>query len=366
MFILLLHPISPHGLSPPVLRSQMSNTRMILFLLLVLSSRCIAFCALSNMRPASVDFSLLKPEKCQLLQLHTNLPIHLSPTVDPHHPCPCLTTLVLATIALAPQLLAPPSVFWTQRNILGLVSPAMLLQLRTVIIDSLKLLERLAHSLQFLLTLPSQLNVGSMFTLKLFLQFSFLGVSPKYILLRKLSNSTPFTTEFSDKFLALKAHNYHRVIIPSLEECSNAYLLSLAFQHAPRLLIPSQRISVQRLRYLGHIVRHFDSVEHKMIFHPSHSLRRLSSPVRHGRPRARWPEIALAEAYHRGLLIQQHQHPSTQDVQHPIYQVATTATVQQYLGPSLSDWYDTTRIYRALQPVAEDRAFGDQIVFPGK
>ena len=32
---------------------------------------------------------LLSPDKCQLLQLHTDLPTHLSPAVDPHHPCPC-------------------------------------------------------------------------------------------------------------------------------------------------------------------------------------------------------------------------------------------------------------------------------------
>ena len=43
----------------------------------------------------------------------------------------------------------------------------------------------------------------------------------------------------------IKSSYYHRVFYPSQEDCSNEYLLSLAYRHAPRLLIPSQRISVQ-------------------------------------------------------------------------------------------------------------------------
>ena len=45
----------------------------------------------------------------------------------------------------------------------------------------------------------------------------------------------------------VKSSFYHRVLQPSDAECSNAFLLQLAYVHAPRLLIPSQRISVQRL-----------------------------------------------------------------------------------------------------------------------
>ena len=88
---------------------------------------------------------------------------------------------------------------------------------------------------------------------------------------------------------------YHRVLQPSDAECSNAFLLQLPYVHAPRLLINSQRISVQRLRYLGHILRHFDSLEHKISFNTSHSLRTISSPFRIGRPSVHWPEIAMSE-----------------------------------------------------------------------
>ena len=49
----------------------------------------------------------------------------------------------------------------------------------------------------------------------------------------------------------VKGSFYHRVLQPSDAECSKVFLLQLAYVHAPRLLIPSQRISVQRRRYLG-------------------------------------------------------------------------------------------------------------------
>ena len=49
----------------------------------------------------------------------------------------------------------------------------------------------------------------------------------------------------------IKSSYYYRVLHPSQEDCSHEFLLSLAYRHAHRVLIPSQRISVQRLRYFG-------------------------------------------------------------------------------------------------------------------
>ena len=136
----------------------------------------------------------------------------------------------------------------------------------------------------------------------------------------------------------IKNSFYHRVLQPSDAECSNAFLLQLPYVHAPRLLINSQRISVQRLRYLGHILRHFDSLEHKISFNTSHSLHTISSPFRIGRPSVHWPEIAMSEAYHRYLQLHNGHSPSDQEVHHPLYEIATSATVQPYFGPSLIDW----------------------------
>ena len=302
---------------------------------------------------------LLNPEKCQLLQIHTNLPIHLSPAVDPQHPCPChhctgaealgAPLRVLDTAKYLGARISSDASSTADCNYRYSQASGAISSLFPVFTNpAIPIKRRLDVYSQIVLAILLYACDSQVYTPAQIVKFN----SLHYRVLRQI--------------FGVKSSYYHRVISPSQEDCSNDYLLSLAFRHAPRLLLPSQRISVQRLRYLGHIIRHFESVEHKMIFHPSHSFRRLSSPMRPGRPRTHWPEIALAEAYHRGLQIQQHQHPSTQEIHHPIYQLATTATVQQYFGPSLSDWYDTTRIYRALQPVAEDRVYWDQIVFPGK
>ena len=89
---------------------------------------------------------------------------------------------------------------------------------------------------------------------------------------------------------------------------------------------PSQRISVSTsIRYLGHILRHFDSLEHKKSFNTSHSLRTISSPFRIGRPRVHWPEIVMSEACHRYLQLHNGHSPSNQEVHRPLYEIATTA-----------------------------------------
>ena len=83
------------------------------------------------------------------------------------------------------------------------------------------------------------------------------------------------------------------------------------------------------------------------------------------RPRAHWPEIALSEAFHRSEQLRRNQHPTTQEISHPMYATGTQPMVHIYFGPSLADWYDTTAIWNTLSPIAMDRDEWDQIVFPG-
>ena len=146
----------------------------------------------------------------------------------------------------------------------------------------------------------------------------------------------------------VKSSHYHRVLHPSQEDCSNEYLLSLTYRHAPRLLIPSQPISVQRLRFLGHILRHFEALEHRIISHTSHIGLKL-----------------LSEAFRRSEQLRRNQHPTTEKTSHPMYATGTQSMVHIYFGPSLADWYDTTAICNALSRIAMDRDEWDQIVFPG-
>ena len=102
-----------------------------------------------------------------------------------------------------------------------------------------------------------------------------------------------------------------------------AFLAQPAASHLPGLLTPSQLISQKRFQFLGRILRDPLCLEHQMIFGPSHSFLRLSSPFRRGAPRAHWPELAFTEAYHRIQSFSSRTRPPTHDFLNPHFRTAT-------------------------------------------
>ena len=58
------------------------------------------------------------------------------------------------------------------------------------------------------------------------------------------------------QILQIKSSYYHSCLDPSSADCSNHFLLQQAFAQVPGLLLPSQLMSKNRLKYLGHILRH--------------------------------------------------------------------------------------------------------------
>ena len=127
---------------------------------------------------------------------------------------------------------------------------------------------------------------------------------------------------------------------------ARTHTLSLSHKYLPRMLLPNQVISSRRLRYLGHILRHPDCLEHNVSFNDSHSLRTISSPFRRGAPRAHWPELALSEASHGLSFLRLHQGPASHLSTHPIFNTSTLATIKQQLGPTLPQRYDTGISFR--------------------
>ena len=70
------------------------------------------------------------------------------------------------------------------------------------------------------------------------------------------------------RIFKIKSSYYHRVLNPSDIDCSNEYLAGLAFS-SRRIISPSQIYSHDRLRLLGHILKHSDSLEYNAAFMPS-------------------------------------------------------------------------------------------------
>ena len=92
-----------------------------------------------------------------------------------------------------------------------------------------------------------------------------------------------------------KSSYYHRVIAPSDAPCSNEYLTQLANRWLV-LPTPSQQFSFDRLRLLGHILRHPDSFECKSTFMFSKACRFVRGGNRSGRLTPHWAEVSMAEA----------------------------------------------------------------------
>lgn len=158
----------------------------------------------------------------------------------------------------------------------------------------------------------------------------------------------------------LRPSYYHRVLQPSDSECSNQYLLDLAYQTHPALKQTSTRISYARTKYLGHILPHPSSLEHLIMFKSSGSLRTISSPFRRGAPRGHWPELALAEAQNKVLLHRQSP-PRPSQTSHPFYSLLSTPDLKRLRGVYIWLWHSTTDQFQLLVPLAH---FKLQFAFP--
>ena len=77
------------------------------------------------------------------------------------------------------------------------------------------------------------------------------------------------------QILQIKSSYYYRVLDPSSADCSNHFLLQQAFAQVPGLLLPSQLMSKNRLKYLVDILRHPTCIEHHLCFNNSPSFRTI-------------------------------------------------------------------------------------------
>ena len=158
----------------------------------------------------------------------------------------------------------------------------------------------------------------------------------------------------------IRSSFYHRVLTPTEEQCSNEYLMKLAYEHVPNIRTPSQTIQSSRIAYLGHILRHEESIESMTIFNSTHAYRQISSR-RPGAPRTHWAELTMSEAYLRLQYQQQNPRPQrTYEVDHPFYKYLHGSDIHAAHSAQLNN----TPIFRTLSPIAYDRLQWKRLVFP--
>ena len=116
---------------------------------------------------------------------------------------------------------------------------------------------------------------------------------------------------------------------------------------------PSQQFSFDRLRLLGHILRHPDSFECTSTFMSSKAYRFVRGGNRSGRPTPHWAEVSMAEAYVR---LQQHEdRPDITNIHHDYWKSLSARDIKQAHCSDKLPMMDNTRLYRKINPVAQDR-----------
>lgn len=190
---------------------------------------------------------------------------------------------------------------------------------------------------------------------KLYRLFSSTARNLKFILQLKLPGLTLHYKALRQIF-QIKSPYFHRVISPTDSPCANELLLSLAYPVLPSCVPSSLRISDSRMKCVGHILRHPSSPESKIMFNPSFSLRTISSPFRRGAPRAHWPELSLAEASNRYSVLNTSApllgQFSTLMNYHESYRFFTIVELKSFAASSMKQWYDTTKFFGVLLPLA--------------
>ena len=156
------------------------------------------------------------------------------------------------------------------------------------------------------------------------------------------------------RIVRIKSSFYHRVLNPSNEDCSNSYLACLSFDSS-RVITPPQIYSQNRLKLLGHVFRHPNSLEFSSTFMPSGQHRYTRGPNRIGRPRLHWAESVMSEASNRITHLTSDHAPLHNDIDNSFFQSPNASHVRlTHVSPSLM-WMDNTTLYRRIQPRALDR-----------
>ena len=159
----------------------------------------------------------------------------------------------------------------------------------------------------------------------------------------------------------IKSSYFHRVLSPSDAECSNEYLSGLAFS-SKRVLSPSQIYSHDRLRLLGHILRHTNSIEYSAIFMPSGVYRFIQGPNRVGRPRLHWSESCMTEASNRIDFLASDSAPHHTDIHNEYFHIPSSQEVLAVHSTHSVVWMDNTLLYRKVRANALDRAAWNKIL----
>ena len=127
--------------------------------------------------------------------------------------------------------------------------------------------------------------------------------------------------------------------------------------------LPSQRLSQQRMKFFGHVMRHPDSIEHKVCFNDVGAFRRIRHQNARGKevfrkapPRVHWAEQSMVQAHNRIQQLEAGYHPKIFDCDHQYFKTPNRSDCYAQLGPSVKhNWCNNTATLRPVKAYALDR-----------
>ena len=125
---------------------------------------------------------------------------------------------------------------------------------------------------------------------------------------------------------------------------SHQHVAKLAVKNGFTGQILSQAANTNRFKLFGHIARHPESLEHKIIYRSCHSFRSRSSPFRVGRPRAHWAEVTSAQLIQRIVWLTKRPPPHDWEISHPLRSPISQPEVWHIHGHSLHDFHKTKTV----------------------
>ena len=156
--------------------------------------------------------------------------------------------------------------------------------------------------------------------------------------------------------LRIKSSCFHKIIADTGMPSSHQHVAKLAVKNGFKGQILSQAANTNRFKLFGHIARHPESIEHKIIYRSCHSFRSRSSPYRVGRPRAHWAEVTSAQLIQRIVWLTKRPPPHDWEISHPLRSPISQPEVWHIHGHSLHDFHkNSAQIWRATRQTTSNR-----------
>ncbi len=157
--------------------------------------------------------------------------------------------------------------------------------------------------------------------------------------------------------LGIKSAFYKKIIAHTGVSSSHLQVAKLASRNGFKGQILSQAATTRILKLFGHIARHPESFEHKIIYRSCHSFRSRSSPYRLGRPRAHWAEVTSAQLIQTIVWLTQKPPPHDWDISRDLRKPISQPEVWYIHGHSLHDFHkkNSAQIWRATRQNCSNR-----------